>query len=54
MIIDLYNDDIDQRKCPKKFLTKARGVHTQIWSKIQKIEISYITQKCAGIGPGSI
>ena len=25
MIIDLCNDDTDQRKCSKKFLTKARG-----------------------------
>ena len=44
MIIDLCNDDIDQRKCPKPIPHKSRGVHTQIWSKIIKIEISKALQ----------
>ena len=36
MIIDLCNDDIDQRKCPKKFLTKARGFIPRYGQKFKK------------------
>ena len=31
MTIDLHNDDIDQRKCPKSFSRKPPGVNAQIW-----------------------
>ena len=40
MIIDLYNDDFNQQNVQNEFPAKARGFHTQIWPKIQKIEIS--------------
>ena len=37
MIIEIYNDDIDQRKCPKPIPHKSPGrFHTRIWPKIQK------------------
>ena len=37
MIIEIYNDDIDQRKCPKPIPQKSPGrFHTRIWPKIQK------------------
>ena len=36
MIIDLCNDDIDERKCPKKFLTKAWGFIPKYGQKFKK------------------
>ena len=39
MIIDLCNDDIDQRKCPKKFLTKARGFIPKYGQKSKKYTV---------------
>ena len=54
MIIYLCNDDIDQRKCPKKFLIKDRGFIPKYGQKSKKSKFVKSLKKCAGIGPGSI